>query len=151
MKVRSIIIASLAFAPTSFASSYDGGNLPDSHVLWGVDGPQSKAVDKRATISTQTPTSTRVADSACTNGPLTRNCWSNGYSVATDFDRRWPTTGVTKSVRTRAKFADESLTVIYELTLTNTTCDPDGNGARICLLFNNQYPGPLITAGMLMT
>ncbi|KAF2471867.1 putative multicopper oxidase, type 1 [Lindgomyces ingoldianus] len=78
-----------------------------------------------------TPTSTKVADSACTNGPLTRSCWSNGYSVATDFDAKWPTTGNTVS---------------YNLEITNGTCNPDGHGSKPCQLFNNQYPGPLITA-----
>lgn len=71
------------------------------------------------------------ADSACSNGPLTRQCWSNGYSIATDFDLKHPTTGVT---------------VRYDLTITNTTCNQDGNGAKLCMLINGQYPGPTITA-----
>lgn len=70
-------------------------------------------------------------DTACTNGPLTRACWSNGYSIATDFDQKFPTTGNT---------------VTYNLELTNGTCHPDGHGQRLCLLINNQYPGPTIRA-----
>lgn len=35
----------------------------------------------------------------------------------------------------------------YTFEITNTTCDPDGgigNGGRVCLLVNGQYPGPTI-------
>lgn len=83
-----------------------------------------------ATSSSATTTSL-VADSACTNGPTSRSCWTNGYSVATDFDQKHPTTGVTR---------------YYSLEITNTTCNPDGNGEQECLLVNNQYPGPIISA-----
>lgn len=71
------------------------------------------------------------ADSDCTNGALTRACWSDGYSIATDFDQKHPTTGVT---------------VTYDLTITNTTCNPDGHGDQTCYLINGVYPGPVITA-----
>src|SRR6266567_1788900 len=102
----------------AFASTSSAVQLPRDHYLWGEKGP---ALVRRATSTTSaTSTSTKVADSACTNGPLTRHCWSNGYSVATDFDAKWPTTG---------------RTVSYNLEITNTTCNPDGNGARPCLLF----------------
>ena len=70
-------------------------------------------------------------DPSCTNGPLTRACWKNGYSIATDFDLKFPTTGNIVS---------------YNLEITNGTCNPDGNGKRLCLLVNNQYPGPTIRA-----
>ena len=70
-------------------------------------------------------------DTACTNGALTRSCWTNGYSVATDFDQKFPTTGNT---------------VTYNLEITNTTCNPDGHGSRTCLLINGRFPGPLIRA-----
>lgn len=72
-----------------------------------------------------------VADASCTNGPLTRSCWSNGYSIATDFDQKHPTTGKTVS---------------YSLEITNTTCNPDGNGSQQCFLINGQLPGPVIRA-----
>ncbi|KAK6438685.1 laccase, multicopper oxidase, benzenediol:oxygen oxidorectuctase [Oleoguttula sp. CCFEE 5521] len=91
-----------------------------------VPAERVNAVEKRATSTT-----TRVADAACTNGPLTRSCWKNGYSVATDFDQKFPTGGAT---------------VTYNLEITNGTCNPDGNGPRLCLLFNGQYPGPTIRA-----
>jgi FtsP/CotA-like multicopper oxidase with cupredoxin domain len=34
----------------------------------------------------------------------------------------------------------------YDFQITNTTCNPDGNGDRYCLLINNQYPGPTVVA-----
>lgn len=37
-------------------------------------------------------------------------------------------------------------TVTYDLTITNSTCNPDGHGERLCLLINGQYPGPTIRA-----
>ncbi|KAF2400757.1 hypothetical protein EJ06DRAFT_542895 [Trichodelitschia bisporula] len=85
----------------------------------------------------QTPTSSTSAtatpktDSNCANGPLTRGCWGNGFSISTDFDTKWPTTG---------------RTVSYNFEITNTTCSPDGSGAKICMLVNGQYPGPTIYA-----
>jgi FtsP/CotA-like multicopper oxidase with cupredoxin domain len=69
--------------------------------------------------------------SACVNGPATRACWTNGYSIATDSDQKFPTTGKTVS---------------YTLEVTNTTCNPDGSGSRICMLVNGQYPGPTLRA-----
>ena len=70
-------------------------------------------------------------DSACKNGPLTRACWSDGFSIATDFDQKHPVTGAT---------------VTYHLEITNGTCNPDGHGDRTCFLINGQYPGPVLTA-----
>jgi hypothetical protein len=37
-------------------------------------------------------------DGACTNTPLTRQCWSNGYSISTDFDAKAPPDGTTVTV-----------------------------------------------------
>ncbi|KAH7115251.1 laccase precursor [Dendryphion nanum] len=68
---------------------------------------------------------------ACSNGPTSRNCWSSGFDVNTDMYTSWPNTG---------------RIVNYDLSITNTTCNPDGHGARVCLLINNQFPGPVITA-----
>ena len=87
-------------------------------------------VERRATSTTS-----RVADAACTNGPLTRSCWKNGYSIATDFDLKFPTTGNT---------------VTYNLEVVNGTCNPDGHDygstPRVCLTFGGQIPGPIIRA-----
>ena len=38
------------------------------------------------------------SDSPCTNGPQTRQCWKDGFSVATDFDNKIPDTGKTRKV-----------------------------------------------------
>ncbi|RDW60840.1 hypothetical protein BP6252_12223 [Coleophoma cylindrospora] len=80
--------------------------------------------------SSTSSSSTKVADAACTNGPFTRSCWSNGFSIATDFDTKHPTTG---------------RTVTYDFTITNTTMQPDGT-KRLGLLVNGQYPGPTLIA-----
>jgi hypothetical protein len=40
----------------------------------------------------------KQADGDCTNSPRTRQCWSNGYSIATDFEEHWPDTGATVTV-----------------------------------------------------
>ena len=37
-------------------------------------------------------------DSSCTNGPTTRSCWSNGFSVSTNSDNKFPDTGKTVTV-----------------------------------------------------
>ena len=97
-----------------------------------LDSSSASLVSKASSTSTTVSgTSTKVADTSCTNGPHSRACWGDGYSISTDFDEKWPTTG--KSVS-------------YTLELTNTTCNPDGNGERDCLLVNNQLPGPTIYA-----
>ncbi|KAF2765840.1 putative multicopper oxidase, type 1 [Teratosphaeria nubilosa] len=80
---------------------------------------------------TSSTASSSTANSACTNGHSSRNCWSEGYSVDTDFDIEFPTTGNT---------------VKYYWKITNGTCNPDGHGERICMLINDQYPGPLLRA-----
>ena len=115
----------LVFVSGVSAVSYenDFGNIPEDHILFGSQGPPSH-VDKRQA----TP------DPTCVNSPTSRACWSDGFSIATDFDAKWPTTGRTRT---------------YDWTITNTTCNPDGTHERICLLVNNQYPGPLLEAGKL--
>lgn len=86
----------LAGGVLALASSALAVEIPQDHYLWGPGGALANAkMEKRQSA---TATTTKVADSACTNGPLTRSCWSNGYSVATDFDAKWPNTGVTRSV-----------------------------------------------------
>ncbi|KAF9696035.1 hypothetical protein EKO04_006232 [Ascochyta lentis] len=72
-------------------------------------------------------------DGACTNTARTRNCWSNGYSIATDFDAKSPPDGTT---------------VTYNLEISNVTKPHlDGSaGSRQFQLINGQYPGPTIRA-----
>ncbi|KAM0704513.1 hypothetical protein Q7P35_008747 [Cladosporium inversicolor] len=70
-------------------------------------------------------------DTVCTNGPFTRACWKDGYSIATDFDQKFPTTGNTVS---------------YNLDITNGTCNKGGSGEKVCFFVNGQNPGPTIRA-----
>ncbi|KAF2157303.1 multicopper oxidase [Myriangium duriaei CBS 260.36] len=86
-------------------------------------------VEKRAPVPD--PVASLTPDPTCTPGPRSRACWYNGYSIATDFDQKHPTTGKTVS---------------YSLEITNTTCNPDGNAGQPCYLVNGQYPGPTIVA-----
>ncbi|KAF2733177.1 hypothetical protein EJ04DRAFT_277551 [Polyplosphaeria fusca] len=76
-------------------------------------------------------TTTLVPDGACTNNARTRNCWSDGFSIATDFDAKAPPAGKT---------------VTYDLEITNTTANLDGHGDKPVMLINGQYPGPTIRA-----
>jgi hypothetical protein len=115
----------LAYISKSLAET-----IPPDHILWG-EGGRPNTLNKRQQASAM-PTSTRVADSACTNGPFTRTCWSNGYSAATDFDAKWPTTGKT---------------VTYDWELQESTCSPDGSDSRPCVKINGQFPGPTLYAG----
>ena len=52
-------------------------------------------------IASAIPTSLterQVSDGACTNTARTRNCWVEGYSIATDFDAKSPPDGTTVTV-----------------------------------------------------
>lgn len=118
--------SSLVTARQAFS---DGGNLPEDHILRAE--PPKPLLARTATTLLTTTSTAAATDASCTNGPTSRNCWSPGYSVATDFDQKWPTTGVTR---------------YYTLTAQNTTCNFDGNGKKPCMLFNGQFPGPLIRA-----
>ncbi|KAG9650300.1 laccase precursor, partial [Aureobasidium melanogenum] len=113
-------------------ASVTSASAPARKYLWGRD-QMGKMVRRQAssTSSAAGGTSTLVADSACSNGPYTRACWTDGFSIATDFDQKFPTTGKTVS---------------YNLEITNTTCNPDGAHEQQCLLFNGQLPGPVIRA-----
>jgi hypothetical protein len=68
-------------------------------------------------------------NTSCNHGPQSRGCWSGGYSIDTDMDLQWPTTGKT---------------VKYHLTISNATGAPDGF-QRQMFLINGQYPGPVCT------
>lgn len=68
--------------------------------------------------------------SNCTHGPSSRGCWQGEFSIYTDMDLKWPSTGKT---------------VKYNLDITNETGSPDGF-ERPMLLINGQYPGPAIVA-----
>ncbi|KAK5108026.1 hypothetical protein LTR62_008861 [Meristemomyces frigidus] len=87
----------------------------------------SSVVSGTVTVST---TSSAAPTSTCTNGPDSRNCWSGGFSIDTDFDTNWPNTG---------------RTVSYNFDITNVTLAPDGF-TRPVMAINGQYPGPTIEA-----
>jgi FtsP/CotA-like multicopper oxidase with cupredoxin domain len=126
------LFAALATAASVQAAWSDGGNLPEDHIMRAK--PKVALNARKATTSKSTTAATStvaVVDPNCTNSPTSRNCWSNGYSVATDFDAKWPTTGVTR---------------YYTLTASNTTCSQDGSPKKQCFLWNGQFPGPTITA-----
>jgi hypothetical protein len=40
-------------------------------------------VARQTTTTAAASTTTHPPDSVCTNGPLTRQCWYNGFSIAT--------------------------------------------------------------------
>jgi len=118
--------------------------IKENNKLWGAGGrPTTLSYHKReesqpASPSSSEPssgaslsTNSRAPNLSCSNTPLTRQCWGDGYSIATDFDTKWPNTGVTRR---------------YNFQITNTTCNPDGNATRYCLLVNEQLPGPTIFA-----
>lgn len=90
----------------------------------------SSSVSSTKTSSSSSSSTSLVADSSCTNGPFTRQCWGSGFSIATDYDTAWPVTGNTAS---------------YTLTITNTTMAPDGT-ERLVMAINGQYPGPTLYA-----
>ncbi|KAL9075600.1 MAG: hypothetical protein Q9157_003956 [Trypethelium eluteriae] len=95
-----------------------------------IAGENGELLARQATSTGAAATSTRVPDSACTNGPLTRACWQSGFSIATDFDAKLPPAGKV---------------VEYNLEVTNTTMEIAGV-SRMVQLVNNQYPGPTLTA-----
>lgn len=67
----------------------------------------------------------------CMNTNKTRACWSDGFSIATDFDTKWPVTGNTRT---------------FHLTITNGTAAPDGIPRSPTFLINGKYVGPTIYA-----
>ncbi|KAF2397368.1 lcc1, laccase [Trichodelitschia bisporula] len=69
-------------------------------------------------------------DSACTNGPSTRSCWKDGFSVSTN---------------PYAKFPDTGKTFQYHLDVSKKTMAFDGVSREV-QVFNGQYPGPTLEA-----
>lgn len=72
----------------SFGSVAFAGAIPRD----ASPGPSPVIAERQATTSSPVP------DGACTNGPRTRNCWSDGFSIATDFDAKAPPAGKTVTV-----------------------------------------------------
>lgn len=67
-------------------ASVTSASAPARKYLWGRD-QMGKMVRRQAssTSSAAVSTSTLVADSSCSNGPYTRACWTDGYSIATEY------------------------------------------------------------------
>ena len=153
----------LGICLVSFQASL-AAHIPPDHVLWGPKGPPGATLIARAspTPSTSTPALLEERDPVCTNSPDSRDCWLDGFSVATDFDKKWPTTDktnnavhVSRTTYPGNNYWNSNLLCMltctcfqYDLEITNTTCSPDGHSARTCLLVNGQYPGPTIQASM---
>ena len=66
----------------------------------------------------------------CTNSATSRDCWSDGFDINTDFYLETPDTGVERE---------------YWLSVEEAECAPDGIN-RKCQTFNGTVPGPLLTA-----
>ncbi|KAJ5698558.1 hypothetical protein N7462_000563 [Penicillium macrosclerotiorum] len=67
----------------------------------------------------------------CVNAPSTRDCWTKGFDISTDY--------------TDATQVPPGKLVEYDLTVTEETISPDGY-ERLGTVFNGQYPGPAIEA-----
>jgi hypothetical protein len=89
-----------------------------------------KIVPRLYPSTSASASTTKPPDSICTNSPLTRACWKDGFSISTNYDSTWPVTG---------------RTVSYHLEITNATIAPDGL-SRMGALINGRYPGPTIIA-----
>lgn len=91
-------------------------------------GPKQSGNSTSATNSTSAQYA--AAHPGCLNGPNSRGCWGNGFSINTDYEKSWPNTG---------------RVIQYELEVKNATLSPDGTPKQM-LVVNGQYPGPLIEA-----
>jgi hypothetical protein len=109
---------------TCFASSIPGSSVGHARDL---------ELHRRQSPTPSSPVG--PPDPECTNGPSTRACWGDGFSIATNFDFDWPDTGNI---------------VEYSLEITNTTMAPDGF-ERLVMAVNGQFPGPTLHAGRSFT
>lgn len=93
--MRTQLLFSL-FAVSLHASLTLAEHIPPQNILWGERGPAGATL-LPVTKTSLKPDPIEERDSECTNSPTFRNCWFNGFSAATDFDKKWPTTN-TKTV-----------------------------------------------------
>jgi hypothetical protein len=73
---------------------------------------------------------------ATCNTPTNRSCWTTGFDINTDYETKVPRTGVVRRYS-------------FEITEHPNWVGPDGHVKETAMLVNNQYPAPLITAGMI--
>ncbi|KAF2687655.1 multicopper oxidase [Lentithecium fluviatile CBS 122367] len=98
-------------------------------VAFGLSIPLVSGSPLRAERLDFSPAPVLEKKQTCTNGPTSRSCWLPGFNANTDMYTSWPNTG---------------RTVTYDLKITNTTCNPDGQQSRVCMLVNGKMPGPTI-------
>ncbi|KAH8678384.1 laccase [Xylariales sp. PMI_506] len=67
------------------------------------------------------------------NTATTRDCWTTGFNISTDYEVSTPTTGVTR-------------TYDFEITQVENWVGPDGGTRPYVQLVNGEFPGPTITA-----
>ncbi|KAI9702704.1 MAG: hypothetical protein M1820_006088 [Bogoriella megaspora] len=145
-------LGALLLASVSLSSAK---TIPDRSLLVEKRAAADLEIVKRVTTTTASPTSSSTSSSIvlegvkttrtaahgpkssaiapdCQNGPGDRKCWDGQYDITTNYYNEWPVTGETKN---------------FYLKVTNSTCNPDGNGpTRYCLRFNDTIPGPTIRA-----
>lgn len=123
-------------ASTYTHSSYSHSaysNHSSSAYTNGTATGKATTTTSSSTKSTTKPSSTKTTSDyvpGCTNTADDRAAWCDGFSIDSDEETTWPTTGKTRQ---------------YTLTITNTTMAPDGF-ERLVLVVNDQYPGPVIEA-----
>ena len=121
--------------------------LGEVFTLWGESGGQ---LEKRVAMSPKPDLVPRLESrQTCAHSATSRNCWLPGFDINTDHYKFTPNTGriVTVRLPRSVPYSDRFTHLFqYDLKITNTTCNPDGNGARVCMLVNGVFPGPTITA-----
>ena len=94
--------SSLSFSFFAFSLSATvslAEHIKPQNVIWGERGPAAATL-LPSTKTSLKPDPIEERDSVCTHDAEHRTCWDGGYSVSTDFDKKWPTTGKTVHVRT---------------------------------------------------
>lgn len=86
-----IVLPLLGLASSSLA---EGG----SAYLWGESGGRLERRVIPAVTPRDSPLSRLENRQTCTNGPTSRNCWSDGFDINTNWYNSWPDTGRTVTV-----------------------------------------------------
>ncbi|KAI5779559.1 Cupredoxin [Geopyxis carbonaria] len=93
-------------------------------------GISARAVPATPLTERRFPELVRRQNSSCSFAAGSRDCWSDGYDITTNWYTDWPDTGVVRE---------------YWLEVTNTTVAPDGVDRNV-LAFNGTVPGPTLHA-----